>query len=114
MTSIGVYATRAHPLRLAALTSLGLLLAGCGTFQLASGVIPPPGKTNEQQQLDTLSCKDHAKLQANTADRQAAAFALGFTIVGAPLAYELEKSKQREVFKTCMEARGYRVLPPKD
>jgi hypothetical protein len=33
------------------------------------------------------------------------------TIVGVPLAYELEKSKQREVFVSCMTARGYAVRP---
>ena len=65
-------------------------------------------------QIDNLTCKDQAKLAANTAERQAGAFALGFTIVGAPLAFELEKAKQREVYKSCMEARGYRVLPPND
>jgi hypothetical protein len=24
----------------------------------------------------------------------------------------MEKAKQREVFKTCMEERGYKVIPP--
>ncbi len=114
MTPLRTHAKSSYPLRLFAVTSVSFLIAGCGTFQLASGSIPPPGKTKEQQQLDTLSCKDRAKLEANTADRQVGAFALGLTIVGAPLAYELEKSKQREVFKTCMEERGYRVLPPND
>src|SRR5262249_46469082 len=61
-----------------------------------------------------LTCKDQVKLEANTAGRQAGAFALGLTIVGAPIAFELEKAKQREVYKSCMEARGYRVLPPND
>ena len=89
-------------------------LAGCGTFQLSSGAIPNSPKTQEQMQLDNLTCKDQAKLEANTAARQAGAFALGFTIVGAPLAFELEKAKQREVYKECMEKRGYRVLPPAD
>ena len=91
-----------------------LLFAGCGTFQLSSGAVPLSPKSQDQMQLDNLSCKDQAKIEANTAERQAGAFLLGFTIVGAPLAFELEKSKQREVYKSCMEARGYRVLPPKD
>lgn len=90
------------------------VLAACGTFQLASGVTPLSAKTPEQQQLDMLSCKDHAKLEANTAGRQAGNFVLGMTLVGAPLAYELEKKKQREVFKACMERRGYAVAPPAD
>ena len=94
--------------------AVSLILSGCGTFQLASNSIPLSPKTREQMQIDNLSCKDQAKLAANTAERQAGAFALGFTIVGAPLAFELEKAKQREVYKSCMEARGYRVLPPND
>ena len=91
-----------------------LALTGCGTFQLASGVIPLTSKTLEQQQLDNLQCKDQAKLEANTTGRQTGAFLLGMTIVGAPVAFELEKAKQREVFKSCMEAKGYRILPPND
>ena len=91
-----------------------LLVAGCGTFQLSSGAIPLTPKSQQQMQLDSLMCKDQAKLEASSAERQAGAFALGLTIVGVPLAHELEKSKQREVYKTCMETRGYRVLPPND
>lgn len=94
--------------------AVAVALAACGTFQLASSVIPLSPKSKEQQQLDNLSCKDQAKLEANTAGRQAGAFALGMTIVGVPVAFEMEKSKQREVYKSCMEARGYRVLPPTD
>lgn len=95
-------------------SALALLCTGCGTFPLASAVYPLTVKSQQQQQLDNLACKDQAKLEANTAERQAGAFALGFTIVGLPLAYELERSKQREVYKSCMEARGYRVVPPND
>lgn len=91
-----------------------LLLAGCGTFQLASSVIPSTPKTQDQQQLDNLGCKDQAKLEANTTGRQTGAFLLGMTIVGAPVAFEMEKAKQREVYKSCMEAKGYRILPPND
>lgn len=90
-----------------------IALAGCGTFPLASGV-NHPSKTQQEMQLDTLACKDRARLAASSAERQAGAFALGLTIIGAPLAYELDKRKQREVFKSCMEARGYEVLPPAD
>lgn len=94
--------------------TIAIILAcgGCGTFQLSSGAIPQVTKSSEQIQLDNLTCKDQAKLAANTAERQAGAFLLGFTIIGVPVAYELEKSKQREVYKSCMESRGYRVLPP--
>lgn len=101
-------------IRLAGMTAAVLVLSACGTFQLAANVYPLANQTQEQMQLDNLSCKDKARLEANTAERQAGAFALGLTIVGAPLAFELEKAKQREVYKSCMEAKAYRVLPPAD
>jgi hypothetical protein len=91
-----------------------LFLTACGTFQLASAVYPPSGKSSQEQQTDTLVCKDRARLEANTAERQAGAFLLGMTIIGAPAAYELERAKQREVFAECMTALGYRVVPATD
>jgi len=91
-----------------------LLCVGCGTFQLANGIYPPAGKSHDQQQTDILVCKDEAKLAANTTERQTGAFLLGMTIVGAPVAFEMEKSKQREVFSQCLTARGYRVTVPDD
>ena len=103
-----------NPSRVLSLLLVAALLTGCGTFQLASGIYPPPGKSSDQQQTDILVCKDQAKNEANTAGRQAGAFLLGMTLVGAPVAYELEKSKQREVFSECMTARGYRITPATD
>lgn len=88
-----------------------VLLAGCGTFILGN-VHPQAGKTAEQQQLDTLACKDQANLAVNSAGRQAGDFLLGFTIVGAPVAYEMDKAKQREVFADCMHGKGYAVTQP--
>ncbi len=88
-----------------------VLLSACGTFQLGD-VQPQAGKAPEQQQLDTLQCKDEARLTANSTGRQTGAFFLGMTIVGAPLAYELEKSTQRQVFAECLAAKGYKVIPP--
>ena len=41
-------------------------IAGCGTFTLGN-VHPEASKTAEQQQLDTLTCKDQANLATNTA-----------------------------------------------
>jgi hypothetical protein len=86
-------------------------VAACGTFNLGN-VHPQPGKTAEQQQLDTLTCKDQANLAVNSAGRQTGDFLLGLTIVGAPVAYEMDKSKQRQVFADCMQARGYAVSSP--
>jgi hypothetical protein len=93
---------------------IALLMCGitaCGTFNLGN-VRPQAGKTAEQQQLDTLTCKDQANLAVNSAARQTGDFLLGMTIVGAPVAYEMDKSKQRQVFADCMQARGYVVTPP--
>ena len=84
------------------------LLTGCGTFNLGY-VQSQAGRTAEQQQLDTLTCKDTARLAAESGDRQVGNFLLGMTIVGAPIAYELDRSKQREVFKECMQGKGYSI-----
>jgi hypothetical protein len=91
------------------LTTCGI--AACGTFNLGN-VHPQANKTADQQQLDTLSCKDQASLAVSSAGRQTGDFLLGLTIVGTPVAYELDKAKQRQVFTDCMQARGYSVTPP--
>jgi hypothetical protein len=85
-------------------------LTACGTFNLGN-VRPQVGKTAEQQQLDTLTCKDQANLAVNSTGRQTGDFLLGMTIVGAPVAYEMDKAKERQVFADCMNARGYVVTP---
>jgi hypothetical protein len=85
-------------------------ISSCGTFPLGN-VHPQAGRTAEQQQLDTLTCKDQANLAANTAARQTGDFFLGLTIVGTPFAIEREKAKEREVFTSCMQTRGYVVSP---
>lgn len=87
---------------------LACAVTACGTFNLGN-VRPQTGKTSEQQQLDTLTCKDQANLAVNSAGRQTGDFLLGMTIVGAPVAYEMDKAKQRQVFADCMSARGYVV-----
>ena len=40
-------------------------MTACGTFNLGN-VRPQAGKTAEQQQLDTLTCKDQASLAVNS------------------------------------------------
>jgi hypothetical protein len=47
---------------------LALALAECGTFKLADGV-QGSGKTPEQLQLDTLTCKVRAHLSSESARR---------------------------------------------
>jgi hypothetical protein len=83
-------------------------IAACGTFNLGN-VRPQSGRTAEQQQLDTFTCKDQASLAVNSAGRPTGDFLLGMTIVGVPVAYEMDKAKQRQVFADCMQARGYMV-----
>jgi len=90
------------------LFSVLLSLSGCGTFNLGN-VHPQAGKTADQQQSDTLYCKDQANLKVSSAGRQTEDFLLGFTIVGAPLAYEQDKATERETFANCMQAKGYVV-----
>lgn len=104
-------ASRPRIIRLLPVLVLPLVVAACGTFPLSGNTYGPPGKTQDQHQMDILVCKDQAKLAANTTGRQTGAFLLGMTIIGAPVAFELEKAKQREVFTECMTARGYTVMP---
>jgi hypothetical protein len=96
------------------LALLALECAGCGSYPLAGNIVAPDNRNAEQQQTDVLVCKDQAKTEANTTGRQTGAFLLGMTIVGAPVAFEMEKSKQREVFADCMTAKGYTVAPSAD
>ncbi len=79
-----------------------LFLCACGTFQLGK-VQPQYGKSRDQQQNDMLYCKDQAKMAANSADRQVGNFLLGMTIIGTPLAYELEKTKTARGVRTMHE-----------
>jgi hypothetical protein len=90
---------------------LPALIAACGTFNLGN-VSPQANKTADQQQLDILTCKDKANLAINSAGHQTADFFLGLTVVGAPVAYANDKSKAREVYAECMQARGYVVTLP--
>lgn len=98
--------------KIAVLTAT-LLCTACGTYNLGN-VYPQAGKTKDQQQLDTLTCKDQAHIAARSGDRQVGNFLLGMTIVGAPVAIELEKTKSREVFAKCMQERGYVTVAAKD
>lgn len=91
--------------------ALPLLLTACGTFPLSGGTYPPPGKSGDQARLDNLECSQRAQLEINSSAQQTQSFLLGLTIIGTPLAYELERRKGREVFAACMTDRGYRVLP---
>lgn len=98
--------------KVVAVVAVALALGGCaGTFPLGN-VKPQVGRTADQQQLDTLTCKDQAQQAANTNGRVAASFVAGLTIVGAPIAIAADHAKQRDVFSQCMAAKGYTVTPP--
>ena len=84
------------------------LLSACGTFSLGN-VKPQTGRTADQEKLDILLCKDQAHNAAMSSGQQTKEFLLGLTIIGAPVAYESDKEKQRQVFKSCMQAKGYVV-----
>ena len=93
-----------------------LLCGACGTFQLSAGGSVPPGKTKDQVQLDVLTCKDRAKTESQTAADQARGFMLGLTLsfIGVAIDYEQQKNDQRRIYKDCMEARGYTIIPATD
>jgi hypothetical protein len=88
-------------------------VAACGTYNLGN-VRPQANRTADQQQLDTLTCKDQASLAVNSAGHQTADFFLGLTVVGAPVAYANDKARARAVFADCMRARGYVVTLPNE
>lgn len=90
---------------------VALSVTACGNFALGT-VQPQLGKSASDMQLDIAICKDQAYKRAGTPDRQAAAFVMGLTIVGAPVAFEIDKATQRSVFRDCMESQGYRVMAP--
>lgn len=91
------------------LITLCLSLSACGSFQLASGIGLPPGRSVSDARLDVLDCKDRAHTYADSPEKQARAFMLGLTIVGAPVAYAADRADQRAAFRECMTGRGYRV-----
>ena len=75
------------------MTLICLALSGCGTFKLAAGGTPPPGKTKDQQTLDVLVCKDRAKTESQTAADQARGFVLGLglSVIGVAIDYQQQK-----------------------
>jgi hypothetical protein len=87
-----------------------LSLCGCATFNLGT-VKPQAERTADQQQLDTLTCKDQARLAAEAPGEQTREFLLGLTLVGYPLAIMDDRIVQRQAFTTCMTEKGYAVTP---
>jgi hypothetical protein len=84
--------------------------SGC-TFKLSSGAIPTMPKSKEQIEIDTLACQNEAHILANKTGRQVGYFFLGLTIIGIPIALSMDRSYQRNIYKSCMEARNYQVIP---
>lgn len=101
-------------MRLALLGAVACLLMGCGTFQLAgAGGAVPDGKTQDQVTLDVLVCKDRARVESQTAADQARGFilGLGLSFVGLAIDLAAQKNDQRRIYKDCMEAKGYTIVP---
>lgn len=86
------------------------LLSGCA-FSLGN-VQPQPNKTQAEEDLAELTCKDRAKTSASDGTHVTEEAALGATIVGLPAAIAIDHSAQRKVFAECMAARGFTVTPP--
>lgn len=87
-------------------------LSSCGTFPLAQVTGTPIGTTAAQRETDVLYCKDQANLRVNSASNETGNFLLGLTIVGTPIAFEKDKTMERNAFANCMTARGYQVTMP--
>lgn len=88
-----------------------VLLGGCATTFDLGKVHAQQGRTADQQQLDILTCKDQAHVAASGSGDYAKGFLLGLTVVGTPVAFKLDRDKQRRVFSECMTAKGYSVSP---
>lgn len=84
-----------------------LFLTGCA-FSLGR-VQPQASRTPDQQQLDTLTCKDQARLTATQTGPQVTEFLLGATLIGAPLGIGMDRGIQRDEFQKCMAIKGYTV-----
>jgi len=85
---------------------LPLLLVACGSkFPLYGAVDAPHGITASQQQSDISYCKGQAQDQASNNGEQTKAFLYGSA------ALKRDKNLQRNIFASCMTAKGYTVIP---
>ncbi len=92
-----------------AVITAAVLLAGCATTFSLGNVHGQLARSADQQQLDTLVCKDQARLAASGTGATVKGFLLGLTIVGAPAGYAMDRQIQRTEFGNCMTAKGYQV-----
>ena len=92
-----------------AIFAASLLLCGCAsTFHLGK-VQPQTGRNRDQQQLDTLTCKDQAKMAVESGGQYAKEWLLGFTLVGYPVAIASDHAKSaRSVFVGVHAGQGVR------
>ncbi|HUW75232.1 MAG TPA: hypothetical protein VMV70_01010 [Gallionella sp.] len=85
---------------------LPLLLVACGgKFPLYGAVDAPHGTTASQQQSDISYCKSQAQDQASNNGEQTKAFLYGSA------ALKKDENLQRNIFSSCMTAKGYTVIP---
>lgn len=92
--------------------AISCVLSACGTYNLANSVQAPLDKSGSQKETDTLACTHQADMAVNSAGRQVGDFILGATIIGAPVAYQMDKKSARNAFANCMNARGYNLVMP--
>ena len=91
---------------------LPLVCVGCGTYRLGHVTAMPPDKTLDQVKIDALVCKDKARTEAESTGNQAAAFFLGASVIGAPVAIQRDRDLQRSIWQECMRSDGYGIAPP--
>lgn len=95
------------------ITAPAILLATLSACTFSLGTVQPQaGVSKSAMQLDIAVCRDFAFKYAGTPDKQVGAFLLGLTVVGFPVAHEIDKADQRHAFSVCMEEKGYVVVPP--
>jgi hypothetical protein len=83
------------------------MLGGCA-FSLGN-VQPQAGKSADDMQLAMLVCEHQASIAANGGGAITTEGVLGATIIGLPAAISLDRSIQRQMFSSCMNAKGYEV-----
>ena len=81
--------------------TLAVSLASCASYPL--GVVH--GQPGQERDLAILYCKDVAQQGSVTPGSTL----LGATIIGVPTGIAMEHQRARDLFASCMEARGFTV-----
>ena len=88
-----------------------LLLASCGTYQLASRIDGPTAN----RRLDIIECREVAHEWSARPEAQVRGFAVGLVpVAGIFAGVAMERSDRRDAFARCMTERGYLVVVGRD